>query len=81
MVVLKGYYRADQMRLCPSATLGLDPKRTDAYGGARKVWGPMWDGTFGSYGINHYLYGYVPNIWTKSKRSEIFLGQARSRKA
>ena len=75
MVVLKSYYRADQMRLCPSATVGLDPKRIDAYGGARKVWGPMWDGTFGSYGINHYLYSYVPDIWTKSNDPKFFWGK------
>ena len=74
MVVLKGYYRADQMRLCPSATQGLN-RKTDAYGGARKVWGPMWDGTFGSYGVNHYIYGYVPNIWTKSSSEKFFWGK------
>src|SRR6185503_6441837 len=75
MVVLKSYYVADQMRLCPTARLGIDPKRLDAYGGAKKVWGPMWDGTFGSYGINHYLYGYIPNIWTKSNAEKFFWGK------
>ncbi len=74
MAVLRKYYVADQMRTCPSARLGLDRKSTDAYGGARKVWGPMWDGTFGSYGINHYIYGYVPNIWTKSSQEKFFWG-------
>jgi len=80
MVVLKNYYVADQMRLCPTAKLGIDPKRLDAYGGARKVWGPMWDGTFGSYGINHYLYGYVPNIWTKSNQEKFFWGKLDTNK-
>jgi prepilin-type N-terminal cleavage/methylation domain-containing protein/prepilin-type processing-associated H-X9-DG protein len=80
MVVLKGYYAADKMRLCPSATLGLDRKSTDAYGGAKKVWGPMWDGTFGSYGINHYLYGYVPGIWTQSNADKFFWGKLDTNK-
>ena len=74
-VVLKSYYRTDQMRLCPSATVGLDRKATDAYGGAKKVWGPMGDVTFGRYGINHYLYGHVSGIWTQSNADKFFWGK------
>jgi prepilin-type N-terminal cleavage/methylation domain-containing protein len=78
MMVLKGYYSADKMRLCPSAQLGLAASGatvTDTYGGATRVWGPLWDGTSGSYGMNHYIYGYAPGIWTKSNQEQFFWGK------
>ncbi len=43
-----------------------DEVLNDVYGGAHKVWGPLWTGYWwqGSYGINQYIYGYAeyPNM-------------------
>jgi len=78
MKVLENYYQVDEMRLCPAARIAAVPAGSstqDVYGGARKAWGPVWDGTYGSYGINHYIYGHVPDIWTKDNRPEFFWGR------
>ncbi len=80
MVLLKPYYSTQDMRACPAAVVDIDeipvPGMTpDTYGGAREAWGPMWDGTTGSYGINHYLYGHVPNIGTKDNGKPVFWGR------
>jgi len=78
MKVLEEYYQADAMRLCPTAQEDLGRVGAtvpDAYGGATRTWGPVWDGTSGSYGINHYLYGYVPNIWTQDSNQRFFWGR------
>lgn len=83
MVRLKPYYSVEKMRACPAAVVDIDetpaPGMTqDTYGGAREAWGPVWDGTTGSYGINHYLYGHVPNIWTNDNDRRFFWGRIDS---
>ena len=81
MVLLKPYYSVEKMRACPSAVLDLDEEpasggmNQDTYGGAKEAWRPVWDGTTGSYGINHYLYGHVPNIWTTDSDKAFFWGR------
>ena len=81
MVLLKSYYSVEKMRACPSAVLDLDEEpasggmNQDTYGGAKEAWGPVWDGTTGSYGINHYLYGHVPNIWAIDNDKKFFWGR------
>lgn len=81
MVLLKPYYGVDKMRACPSAMLDIDEEvisgqmNPDTYGGAKEAWGPVWDGTTGSYGINHYLYGHVSNIWTTDSDKAYFWGR------
>ena len=81
MVLLKPYYSVEKMRACPAAVLDIDEKviplqmNQDTYGGAKEAWGPVWDGTTGSYGINHYLYGHVSNIWTTDNDKAFFWGR------
>jgi prepilin-type N-terminal cleavage/methylation domain-containing protein len=80
MAVLKSYYNADEMRACPAAILDIDEELAtgmtqDTYGGAKEAWGPVWDGTTGSYGINHYLYGHVPDVWTTDNDQKFFWGR------
>jgi hypothetical protein len=78
MKVLENYYQVEDMRVCPSArqmARRAGDSTSDVYGGAKKMWGPVWDGSFGSYGINHYLYGHVPGIWTKDSGPQYFWGR------
>jgi len=65
----------DEFRICASAKAGAGVDDGDGYGGAKKAWGPFADGTYGSYGINHYLYGYRPNIWSIDNSKEYFWGK------
>ncbi len=75
MAKLLPYYEADDLRSCAAAQEGIGRDDGNGYGGSKRVWGPAWDGTYGSYGINHYIYGHASGIWTNDNEEKYFWGR------